>query len=188
MDPLITIIISISMSLLFGIAAVHKLRAVAVFRAAMDEYQLIPRQLSGPVAIFLIVTELLAATLVLIPPARAPGFVVMAGLLFIYTTGISINLLRGRRDIDCGCSGPASRHELSGWLVSRNLILLVLVLLSLVLPGLDLQGVGWSAQRPLNWLDSLVVLFSVMVASGLYMGLNQLLAQAPRLAALRTGV
>ena len=180
MDPVITIIISICASLLFGFAAVHKLRAVAIFRASVDEYQLIPRQLSGLVSVLLIAAELMAALLVLIPPTSTTGFTIMAALLLVYTAGIGINLLRGRRHIDCGCSGPGSRHELSGWLVLRNLFLLGLVLLSPVLAG-------WSAARPLNWLDMLVVLFSVLVASGLYMGLNQLLAQAPRLGALRTG-
>jgi len=147
----------------------------------MDEYQLVPRQLSGALATLLIVAELLAAGMVLIPILSNTGFTIMAVLLTIYTAGIGINLLRGRRDIDCGCSGPASRHELSEWLVLRNL-----VLLGAVLPALVLPGIGWSSPRPLNWLDGLVVLFSVMIASGLYMGLNQLLAQAPRLAALRT--
>ncbi len=177
MDPVITITISICMSLLFGFAAAHKLRAVAAFRATLDEYQLIPRPFSGLFAILLIVTELVAAVLVLIPAVRTTGFMVMAALLSLYTAGIGVNLLRGRRDIDCGCSGPGARHELSTWLVLRNLVLFGLVVLA----------IGWSAQRPLNWLDSLVVVFSVLIASGLYMSLNQLLAQAPRLAALRAG-
>jgi len=185
MDPVFTIIISICMSLMFGIAAVHKLKAVAVFRATMDEYQLVPLMLSGVVAVLLILAELLAAILVLVATVRTTGLVIMAVLLLIYTAGISINLLRGRRDIDCGCSGPASRHELSGWLVLRNL---VLVLRNLVLLSLVLLAATPLTQRPLNWLDVVVVLFSVMVASGLYMGMNQLLAQAPRLAALRAGV
>lgn len=183
MDPVITLIISICMSLLFAVAAAHKLRAVAAFRAAMDDYQLIPHRLSGFVSIFLVVTELLAAIMVLIPSTRGTGFTIMAALLLVYTAGISINLVRGRRTIDCGCSGPASRHELSGWLVLRNLILLGLVLLSPVL-----QESGWPATRTLNWLDITTILFGVMVASGLYMSLNQLLAQAPRLATLRAGV
>ena len=177
MDPVIIIIVSVCMSLMFGFAAVHKLKAVAVFKATLDEYQLVPRMLSGIVAALLTLLELLAAILVLVPPVRTTGLLIMAVLLIIYTTGISINLIRGRRDIDCGCSGPASRHELSGWLVTRNLVLLSLVSLA----------ANPLAQRPLNWLDVVVVLFSVMVASGLYMGMNQLLAQAPRLAALRTG-
>lgn len=177
MDPVITIIVSVCMSLMFGFAAVHKLKAVAVFKATLDEYQLVPRMLSGIVTGLLIAAELLAAILVLIPVIRSTGLMVMAALLFIYTAGISINLIRGRRDIDCGCSGPASRHELSGWLVLRNLVLLSLVLLA----------TNPLIQRPMNWLDTVVVLFGVMVASGLYMGMNQLLAQAPRLAALKAG-
>jgi hypothetical protein len=177
MDPVFTIIVSLCMSLMFGIAAMHKLKAVTVFKATMNEYQLVPRMLSGVVAILLIAAELLVAILVLVPAVRTTGLMIMAILLFIYTAGISINLLRGRRDIDCGCSGPASRHELSGWLVLRNLVLLSLVLLA----------TNPLAHRPMNWLDAVVVLFSVMVASGLYMGMNQLLTQAPRLAALRAG-
>ena len=175
MDPVFTIAVSICMSLIFGFAAVHKLKAVAVFKATMDEYQLVPRMLSGAIAVLLIAAELAAAILVLVPAVRTTGLMIMAVLLFIYAGGIGINLLRGRRDIDCGCSGPSSRHELSGWLVLRNLVLLSLVLLAANPP----------VQRPMNWLDAVVVLLSVMVASGLYMGMNQLLAQAPRLAALR---
>jgi len=182
MDPVITIIISICMSFLFSFAAAHKLRAFAAFRAATDDYQLIPRQLSGLVSVLLIVTELLAASMVLIAPTHVAGLVIMAALLLVYTAGISINLVRGRRTIDCGCSGSALRHELSGWLVLRNLVLLGLVLLSLVAQGSD-----WPAIKLLNWLDITVILFGVVVASGLYMSLNQLLAQAPRLAALRAG-
>lgn len=177
MDPAFTIIVSLCMSLMFGIAAMHKLRAVAVFRATLDEYRLVPRVLSGGVAIALIAAELLAAILVLVPSVRTAGLLIMTILLLIYTAGISINLLRGRRDIDCGCSGPASRHELSGWLVLRNLVLL----------GLVLVAANPLTQRPMNWLDAVVVLFSVMVASGLYMAMNQLLAQAPRLATLKAG-
>lgn len=177
MDPVITVSISICMFLLFGVAAVHKLRAPAVFRSVIEEYRLIPRGLSGIASIFLVMMELLAALLVLIPVTRPAGFAAMAGLLFVYTAGISINLYRGRRDIDCGCSGPASRQALSAGLVLRNLLLLGLVVLAS----------GPSADRPLNWLDLFVVAFGVLVASGLYLGMNQLLAQAPRLARLRSG-
>ena len=73
MDPLITLIVSICMSLMFGMAAVHKLKAFAIFRATMDEYQLVPRQISGPGAVLLVATELLAALMVLVPATRPTG-------------------------------------------------------------------------------------------------------------------
>jgi hypothetical protein len=132
--------------------------------------------MSGIAAAFVVAAELLAALLVLIPGARTAGLAVMAGLLLVYTAGISINLLRGRRNIDCGCSGPSSRHELSGWLVLRNLLLLGLVLLA----------AEPASGRPLNWLDVLVIAFGVLIAGGLYLSMNQLLAQAPRIARLRS--
>jgi 4-hydroxybenzoate polyprenyltransferase len=159
------------------VAAVHKLQSLAIFRSALDEYRLMPRNLSGIAAVLVVTAELLAALLVLIPGARTAGLVVMVGLLLIYTAGISINLLRDRRNIDCGCSGPSSRHELSGWLVLRNLLLSGLVLLAL----------APVSARPLNWLDLLVIVFGVLIAGGLYLGMNQMLAQAPRIAALRSG-
>lgn len=177
MDPVIISSISICMSLLFGVAAVHKLRAPAVFRSAMEQYRLLPKRWSGRAAALLVAAEALAALLVLIPDARAVGFAAMAVLLLVYSAGIGINLYRGRRDIDCGCNGPASRQPLSGWLVLRNLSLLGLVLLAM----------QPAAVRPLNWLDGLVILFTVLIAGGLYLGMNQLLAQAPRMAGLRSG-
>jgi len=182
MGPLIALIIGICMVLLFSSAALHKLRAAAVFKATVDEYQLIPRQLSRPVSELIMAAEVLSVVLVLIAPVRIAGFSLMAALLLIYTAGIGINLARGRRDIDCGCSGPASRHELSGWLVLRNLVLLTLVLFCLAQASF-----GGSVPGFMTWLDGLVTLFAVTGACILYMSLNQLLSQAPRLAALRAG-
>jgi len=162
--------------MLFAVAAMHKLKAPAVFRAAMEDYQLIPSNLLSIFSILLILLELSSVIMVLTPAARATGLLLMAALLLLYAGGISINLFRGRRDIDCGCNGPATTQALSWWLVARNLVLLGFVLLA----------TGSSIDRSLNWLDLFTILFAVLVTSGLYLGFNQLLAQAPRLAALRS--
>ncbi len=175
MDPVIKATICICICILFAVAAMHKLKAPAVFRAAMEDYQLIPSKLLNISSILLIFLELLSVTMVLVPATQAIGLLLMAALLLLYAGGIGINLYRGRRDIDCSCNGPATTQALSWWLVARNLVLLGLVLLA----------TGPSIDRSLNWLDLLTILFSVLVASGLYLGFNQLLAQAPRLAALR---
>ncbi len=143
----------------------------------MEDYQLIPSNLLTISAILLIILELMSSVLVLVSLTRSAGLLIMAVLLFFYATAISINLYRGRRDIDCGCNGPATTQALSWWLVFRNLLFLGLVLLAM----------GPSIDRSLNWLDLFTILLAVLVASGLYLGFNQLLAQAPRLAALRSG-
>jgi hypothetical protein len=62
-----------------------------------------------------------------------------------------------------------------------------LVLRNLLLSGLVLLALAPVSARPLNWLDLLVIVFGVLIAGGLYLGMNQLLAQAPRIATLRSG-
>ena len=99
----------------------------------------------------------------------------MAMLLFVYAASIGTNLLRGRRDIDCGCNGPASKQLLSWWLVARNLVFL----------GLTLMAMQPTSGRQFLWLDGLTVLFGVLVVCGLYLSLNNLLARAPRMTSLR---
>jgi uncharacterized membrane protein YphA (DoxX/SURF4 family) len=175
MDPVITAITCICMSLLFAVAAMHKIKAPAVFKAAMEDYHLIPGKLLGLSSILLIILELSSAIMVLIPFTMPLGLAIMAILLSLYATGIGINLYRGRRDIDCGCNGPATTQPLSWWLVFRNLLFLGLILLAME-PSIN---------RSLNWLDFFTIVSGSLVASGLYLGFNQLLAQAPRLASLR---
>lgn len=141
----------------------------------MQEYRLLPPALLTPASILVMISETLGAALALIPAARSTGLAIMAALLFVYAAGIGINLLRGRRDIDCGCNGPASRQMLSWWLVARNLLFLGFILLAM----------QPTSGRQFVWLDGLTVLFGVLVVSGLYLSLNQLLAQAPRMKGMR---
>ena len=163
------------MSLFFAVAALHKLKAPLAFKAAVRDYEVIPSYLLGIFSILLIILELLSAAMVLIPFARFIGLAMMLGLLTAYSTGIAINLFRGRRDIDCGCNGPTIVQPLSWWLVFRNLVFF----------GLVLIAVQPTISRPLNWLDFFTMAAAVIVSCGLYMGFSQLLAQAPRLASLQ---
>ena len=163
------------MSLLFAVAAMHKIKAPAVFKAAMEDYHLIPSKSLGLASILLIILELTSAIMVLVPATMSLGLTIMAFLLSLYASGIGINLYRGRRDIDCGCNGPATTQALSWWLVFRNLLFFGLVLLAM----------EPSNNRSLNWMDIFIIVSGSLVASGLYLGFNQLLAQAPRFASLR---
>jgi hypothetical protein len=107
----------------------------------LRNYRLLPERLLTPSLYAIIAFELLAVAGLLTNSRLGSG--VAAGLLAIYTFSISINLVRGRLDIDCGCSGPAIRHTLSVWLVVRNSGLLAAALLTL--PA--------SNPRPLSLLD-----------------------------------
>jgi uncharacterized protein (DUF58 family) len=98
--------------------------------------------LATPAAYLLMTMELITAASLILNTRL--GSVLALLLLTLYTAAIGINLLRGRRDIDCGCAGPAVRQTLSARLLLRNLVFTVMVLVTM-LPA--------SAPRELGLLD-----------------------------------
>ncbi len=177
MDPVIQYAIATGLSLLFALAAIHKMRDPAHFAAALAAYRLLPSALVPLAAALVIVVEAGAAVAVWVGPVTRPALWAMAGLLSVYWVAIAINLARGRRDIDCGCSGPAARQSLSFGLLLRNGVLIVLAA----------TASGGNTGREMLWLDWISIAAAVAAGTLLYAAANRLLAQAPRLALLRSG-
>ena len=86
-----------------------------------------------------------------------------------------MNLARGRREIDCGCFGPALRQPLSLALVLRNAGLIALALVCALPVG----------SRALVPLDALTIAALVALGALVHGAVNGLIANAPRLRALR---
>lgn len=130
MDTVLCAAVAFFMTLLFAGAAWHKLSDLAAFERVLLGYRLLPAAVCRWLARLVPGLELGAAGLALaslwLPSLRAPAALACALLLGTYAGAMGINLLRGRRDIDCGCGGPGER-PLSWSLVVRNLVLIALV-------------------------------------------------------------
>ena len=172
LDPVFAWVARLALALLFAHAAWHKARDLQAFRAALAGYRLLPERAVGAAALALVGLELATAAALL--ASRAGGALALA-LLGAYTLAIALNLARGRREIDCGCFGPAARQPLSGALVARNLVLLASAALALA---------PTSARAP-HWSDALSVAGGVAFAALAFAAQGALLANAPRLRALR---
>jgi len=132
-------------------AALHKLRDLHAFRVALGDYRLVPWPLTGLVAPLLVAAEVAVGAALLSPWARPTGFAAAAGLVGLYSAAIAVNLLRGRRDIDCGCFGPALRVALGAGLLVRNALLLAAAA----------AGMLPVAARPLTAFDAATIAGSV---------------------------
>jgi methylamine utilization protein MauE len=114
-------------ALVFLTAAVGKMRNWPIFQGVVANYRLLPQFLVGPVAYALPPVEALIGTALptggLAPWAEAAA----ASLLGVFAVAMGINLLRGRRHIDCGCFQGTLRQPLSWILVSRNVLLALLL-------------------------------------------------------------
>jgi uncharacterized membrane protein YphA (DoxX/SURF4 family) len=179
LDPAIVLVARLALGLLFLSTALHKIRALPSFRATLSDYRVIPPPVAAPASLVLVAAELSVGCALLVP--LAPGAiqrVALGGalaLLLLYSAAIAVNLGRGRRHIDCGCTGPAARQPLSEGLLVRNLALMAAAGLA-VLPA---------GTRPLGAIDAVTVAGSVTVLAALYTSSNRLMASAPASRRLR---
>jgi hypothetical protein len=168
LDPALQGVLRGSLALLFALAALHKLRAPAAFRARLADYRMLPRRALAPVAVGLATAELATSALLCAPGFGALGARFAALLLALYTAAIAANLLRGLRGIDCGC-GPVAR-PLEPALLIRNALLLLCALLA-ALP---------TAPRPLVSVDLASIGMGIAAAACLFAAAEGLSGAAAR--------
>jgi hypothetical protein len=173
MDPALTWTLAVALAMLFSASAAMKFADLSQFAAALDNYRILPRMLVTPAAWTIPTLETIAAIGLLVPATRGDACLLIATLLATFTAAIAINLARGRREIDCGCFGPALRQTLSGWLIARNAILLAAVAV-FAMPA---------QVRPLKPVDFITIVFGATTLMVLYVSMNYLLANAPRISA-----
>lgn len=175
-DSVIIGILQATLALILLAGGLEKAKDMSWFADAVRQYDLVPEAAVWPVAFAIPVAEFAAAAGLLHGPSRGVAAAGVVGLLLLFAAAIGINLARGRRQIDCGCWGPAAeRGEISGWLALRNLALAALA-------GLLFAPV---AERQWLWLDFLTVGLGTVTALFLFGAANRLIANAPGLANLR---
>jgi len=165
-----------TVALILLIGAIDKLRDRELFEAIVENYRVLPAGAAASwFARALPAAEIIVAGLLLWPAARFIGAAAAIGLLLLFSSAIAVNLMRGRRDIDCGCGGASGRQTLSWWLAARNAVLALLALL----------GATEGAAREMAWLDAFTAVAGTLALFALYVFFNQLGANAPRLKSLR---
>ena len=140
--PEIVIAIRTLIALVFLGAAAAKMRNWTIFPGIVANYRLLPQVMVGPVAYALPPLEAaIGATLptgLFAPWPEAAA----AALLCVFAVAMGINLLRGRRHIDCGCFQGALKQPLRWMLTIRNVLLAAL--LPVAAAGLSGRPDGWT--------------------------------------------
>jgi uncharacterized membrane protein len=174
MDPSIALASRLLGTLVFGCAALGKLRHYTEFVGVVAHYRLLPAVVSTPVAQIVIGLELFVGAGLIIPTTTLAAAGCALVLLAVFIVAMSINLARGRVEIDCGCFQSALRQRLSAGLVVRNLVLMLLLSPVLIGPAAPAEN----ALLPGSGLQILDGLAAGVLAFILYQVLGQLLALA----------
>lgn len=156
--------IRFTLGILLISVALSKLLHRRDFRGAIQDYRLIPAaletslKLSGLLSVLVPPLELLLGIAIISGVFLVPALLLGILLLSVYTAALIINLRRGRSELSCGCGGILGNHQISWWMVGRNILLLAGTLLLLITPPdpfqIDLlSGTGFHAQ-PVDWLSA----------------------------------
>lgn len=173
-DPVLAMLPGAFFTLLFGIAASHKLTSWRLFEQQVADYRVLPRTWATPAAVLLPAGEGLLALGWLDPHSRLMVATLSGLLLAAYAVAMAWNLARGRDRIDCGCGGVDGSQVIRPALVVRNLTLAGLA-------GLLARAAVLTPQvtRIVGWVDWISVSAGALALLGLYTTANQILANLP---------
>lgn len=122
MDEL-TLFIKISLAVIFISSGLSKIRSIESHHFLVESYEIVPKNLVKVFSYLNISIELFTGAILFLGLYHILSTVLTLILLSMYIAAISINLLRGRKSISCGCGGVLGNHQLSLNLVIRNIIL-----------------------------------------------------------------
>lgn len=170
-DPVISLTIRLALALLFAAAAWHKLTNHVRFVATIRAYRLLPAPWRSLAAWFFPAVEVGIVVGFLYPPATEASVLAAVPLLSLYSFAIWQNLTPDGRQIDCGCFASSTTVPLSGWLIARNIVLMLAACI-LVMPD---------RARSLVWIDGLTVLAALFTLWVLWAAGRSLASSGPAL-------
>ncbi|WP_139492676.1 MauE/DoxX family redox-associated membrane protein [Brevibacillus dissolubilis] len=119
-------LLSMLFSLMFVSTAWDKVSHADKHIQSIRAYQLTPEGLIRPLFALFTVWEIGVCLSLPVLGMTPYHTLAVCGLLGIYTMAITINLIRGHRDISCGCGGIMEGNNRLHWgLVLRNTLLIV---------------------------------------------------------------
>jgi hypothetical protein len=161
-DPVLSSVARLALALVFANAALHKLRDFGGFTTALRAHRLLPAPMVGGSAVALIGLELGLVIMLLLPGHAASAGWGAAALLMLYSGAIGINLARGRRDIDCGCT--LRPQPISIWQLVRNAALI----------GAAGVVAAPMADRSLVWVDLISLVGALATLALLWLAIDTL--------------
>jgi hypothetical protein len=132
-------------AMVFAMAAVGKLVAWEELAGVVQNFRVLPRSWSLPVAFVLPPLEAAVAIGVLLPTTRVVAAAGAALLFAVFGVALALNLYRGRPLIDCGCFRSGLKQPISWAVVVRNIVLTLAALLLV-------QSAGAASLSPLGWV------------------------------------
>jgi hypothetical protein len=166
LDPFLTLVAQCFLALLLLSTGLHKSTNPERVRAALSAYRVVPASCVRAVAYLVVGIELTVGAALMVPPLCKSASLAAAGAFAVYFGVMGLAIVRGYRNLDCGCSFHGRAAPLSGAHLVRNA---VLVSFAVVASMPD-------SRRALGWLDRVQITAAVWCLALIYLSADSLLA------------
>ncbi|WP_232463517.1 MauE/DoxX family redox-associated membrane protein [Tumebacillus avium] len=109
---------------IFVSSFLEKIRKYEEHKSIIRDYRILPDRIVPYFSAIEVGLQLLTAALLYLGIFLPVAGMLSAILLAMYSIAVSMNLLKGRTEISCGCGGIVGNHQLSWGLIIRNVLLI----------------------------------------------------------------
>lgn len=161
MDVVISNAISLFFLWLFLTAGLSKVnpKNKQFYQELFNDYGFTSLRMIRACVVLLGILEIVLAFAMMIPALKQVAALGIAVLLMVYLLAMWSQLLKGKKNQNCGCAGPHTQINVSSATLARNIILMVLAL--------------WCYQAATDGSDSQVIL-SILLSGFLVLTYNSI--------------
>jgi hypothetical protein len=142
-DLMIQLVAALSLTIVLGYSSFAKLRDRGRFSIAVTNLG-VPTRFVSLVTTGIPVIEMALAIGLVIPGLRQPCGIAAAGLVFIFTAVIAINLVSHEERPSCNCFGASSARPIGKQTLVRNAVIISVAVLAALPPTeMDLNDHAW---------------------------------------------
>ena len=145
----------ITLGLLFLVAGLSKAWDRRAFQLAVASFQIVSPRLAPAVATLIVTLELAGSALLLAGIYEWLGAFLLGVLLAAFNFALIVNLLRGRRNLDCRCYGQPTVRIGWGHVVQNTVLLAIALLIGVV---------AFGGHPPSGWGDGTTASLTILAA------------------------
>jgi hypothetical protein len=149
----------ITLALVFALSCIGKVRNIAAFQDAIEDFQLLPPAWSKALSRIFPTMEFACVLLIVIGGYEIIIGFLLAALLLMIFSGALVMVLQRKKNVQCNCFGLTEQH-VSPYDVVRNLLFIVCSLLGIWAFYAPQQSFPWSAIVLIGCLSACFVILA----------------------------
>lgn len=133
-------IVRLIIGFIFLSSAIDKVKNSESHALTISKYKIIPSKLTRRFSLILGYCEFTLGVCLMTGVFQLQSMLIALTMLTVFNSAITLNLIKGNKNINCGCGGILGERKISWLLVLRNTVISILIIL-LIFNRTDIFGI-----------------------------------------------